>query len=132
VTKTRTQLTNTLDTPVASSAPSKLPLFRSFLSTATTLLLTHPEIKSLRDHLEQVDQWVARASLFMEDGRDYQRRHREIFRALLVEGGLFKVDMELCEEVQRRSEYIDWEEKVIRYARILVMGVDVAPIDESD
>ena len=40
--------------------------------------------------------------------------------------------MELCEEVQRRSEYIDWEEKVIRYARILISGLEVAPMDESD
>jgi hypothetical protein len=49
---------------------SKETLFRSLLAEADSLLINHLEIKNLRDHLDLVDQWKSRASLFLEDLRE--------------------------------------------------------------
>jgi hypothetical protein len=61
-------------------------------------MIAHPEIKSLRDHIEQVDQWKARVQLFLEDHQD-QKRHKDLFKSLLLEGSLFKFEMQLSDDL---------------------------------
>ena len=78
---------------------------------AEELKITHAEVTKLREHIEQIDQWKARVSLFLEDDRD-QLVHREVFTSLLRETALFKVDLALSEELQRRLEFIEWHAKV--------------------
>ena len=100
---------------------SKETLFRSLLAESDSLLINHLEIKNLRDHLDLVDQWKSRASLFLEDLRE-QKSHKELFKSFILEGSLFKFEMELSEELQKRSEFIDWHEKVL-HAHFLIYGI---------
>jgi hypothetical protein len=100
---------------------SKETLFRSLLAEADSLLINHLEIKNLRDHLDLVDQWKSRASLFLEDLRE-QKSHKELFKSFILEGSLFKFEMELSEDLQKRSEFIDWHEKVL-HAHFLIYGI---------
>lgn len=94
--------------------------FRSLLAEADSLLINHLEIKNLRDHLDLVDQWKSRASLFLEDLRE-QKTHKELFKSFILEGSLFKFEMELTEDLQKRSEFIEWHEKVMQ-AHFLIYG----------
>jgi protease II len=58
-----------------------------------------------------VDQWRARVSLFLED--DYEQlAHKELFKAFILEGSLFKFEVDLTDELQRKQEFIEWHAKV--------------------
>ena len=60
----------------------------------------------------------------MEDLRE-QKSHKELFKSFILEGSLFKFEMELTEDLQKRSEFIDWHEKVL-HAHFLIYGTTPA------
>ncbi len=58
-------------------------------------MITNPEINKLREHMNEVDSWKARVTLFLEDTRDQQRK--EVFSQLLRETSLFKLELDLTD-----------------------------------
>lgn len=122
MTKTRTQIgSNQGEAAKSKDLVSKEDQFRAFLKEADALMISHQEVNKLREHIEQIDQWKFRVQLFLEDDRD-QVRHKEAFTALLKETTLFKVDLALTEDLQRRFEFIEWHEKVKRLFRKRAQG----------
>lgn len=75
-------------------------------------MLTNPEINRLREHVEQIDQWKSRVSLFLQDTLQEQKQHKEIFLQLIRETALFKVELDLTEDLQRRLEFVEWHDRV--------------------
>lgn len=50
--------------------------------------------------------------MFLEDPRE-QEEHREVFSQLIKETALFKVELELTDELQERLEFVEWQAKVV-------------------
>lgn len=96
--------------------------FRQMLREAEDLKITHPEVSKLREHLEEVDEWKARVHLFLEDSHDHQQRNRDVFAQLLKETALFKVELDLADDLQKRLEFIEWHAKALSVERHLVSG----------
>jgi hypothetical protein len=61
VTKTRTQLNTTIDATsvkarsIEGESNGKESKFRGFLREAEALMVTHPEVTKLREHIEMID-----------------------------------------------------------------------------
>ena len=51
--------------------------------------------------------------MFLEDEQE-QRKRKEVFLQLLRETALFKFEVDLTEDLQRRLEFLEWHEKVIK------------------
>jgi hypothetical protein len=75
-------------------------------------MLTNAEFNRLREHVEQIDQWKSRVCLFLEDTLQEQKQHKEIFLQLIRETALFKVELDLTEDLQRRLEFVEWHDRI--------------------
>lgn len=73
--------------------------------------MSHPEVTKLREHLQQVDEWKARVQMFLEDSEEEQYENREAFIQLIKETALFKVELDLAEDLQKRLEFVEWHAK---------------------
>ena len=89
------------------------------LREAEDLKITHPEVTKLRDHLMEVDEWKARVQLLLEDSHEYQQHNREVFVQLLKETALFKVELDLAYDLQKRLEFIEWHIKAVALEQII-------------
>jgi hypothetical protein len=49
--------------------------------------------------------------LFLEDSEAYQYENRDFFTQLIKETALFKLELELAEQLQRQLEFIEWHAK---------------------
>lgn len=56
--------------------------------------------------------------MFLEDERE-QIERKEVFQILLRETALFKFELDLSKVVQKRFEFIDWKEKVIKVWKVM-------------
>ena len=56
--------------------------------------------------------------LFLEDTLASQKEHREIFLQLIRETALFKVELELTEDLQLRLEFVEWHDRVEALDRV--------------
>lgn len=87
-------------------------------------MIIHQEVNKLREHMDSVDQWKARVRLFLEDERE-QKAHKEVFTQLIRETVLFKIELDLTEDLQRRLEFIEWHAKVLSFdSRTLLKDCD--------
>ena len=93
--------------------PSKEAWYRQMLKEAFELKITHPEVTKLREHIEAIDEWKSRVLMFLEDGQVYQKRNKEVFTQLIKETALFKVELDMTEDLQKRLEFIEWHAKVV-------------------
>ena len=59
-------------------------------------------------------------SLFLEDTLHSQKEHKETFLHLIKETALFKVELELTEDLQRRLEFVEWHDRVDSLYRTVV------------
>jgi PLU-1-like protein len=66
--------------------------------------------------------WKSRVSLFLEDTLQSQKEHKETFLHLIKETALFKVELELTEDLQRRLEFVEWHDRVEVIHTAIVAG----------
>ena len=67
----------------------------------------------------EVDEWKARVQLLLEDSHEYQQHNREVFVQLLKETALFKVELDLAYDLQKRLEFIEWHIKAVALEQII-------------
>ena len=85
--------------------------YKQLLSEAETLKITNPEIQKLKEHVDDIEKWKSRVMMFLEDVNE-QRKRKEVFTQLIRETAIFKYEVELTEDLQRRLEFIEWHEKL--------------------
>lgn len=63
--------------------------------------------------MEEIDLWKTRVQMFLEDSEKQQMWNKEMFAAFMKETSLFKIELDLTEDLQKRLEYIEWHQKVL-------------------